>query len=342
MLSWTDRYGRIRCSCSLRWTCFVPSRRLVRLILSTVSRFSLLTKSIWALTLIMLTIPMFRFVACLRCLWVETRWLWVMLAAVRLNLNTWIVAMSLTQYFRIVLILSKFILVLIHYLLDGVLASFTTSSWPAQVIYRATSCILSLVVHGLWLHVLMEIILLLEVTCGLRAGLVGSSCWNDVSWLRSTWLLWWISIVSLIELLSRMLFVIVWIISVLVTRMFRMALLSITTRLRILSILARSTSSKITLPRLWCLTTNPISWIYWICFPLARNTSLVFISDVLIWLIHLLAFRYRLFSGATVTYSCCTSQSSWLGSWCQLLLGSILWRTTIKAEIIWIWVKVPF
>jgi hypothetical protein len=212
--------------------------------------------------------------------------------------------------------LSKFILVLVHYLLNWVLASFTTSAWPVQVIYRAPSCILFLVVHGLGLHVLMQIILLLKVAGRLRAGLVSSSSWNDISWLGSTCLLWWISIVSLIELLSSMLFVIVWIVSVLVSRMFRMALLSITTRLRILSILTRSTSSKITLPWLWGLTTDPISWIYWVCFSLASNTSLVFISDVLIWLIHLLAFGYRLFGGATMTNSCCASKSSWLGSWC--------------------------
>jgi hypothetical protein len=96
MLSWTDRNGRIRCSCSLSWTCFVPSRRLVRLILSTISRLSLLMKSIRALTLIVLTIPMFRFMACLRCLWVETSRLWVRLAAIWLSLYTWIVTVSLT------------------------------------------------------------------------------------------------------------------------------------------------------------------------------------------------------------------------------------------------------
>ena len=341
MLTWSNRYSRIGCRSSLSWTCFIPARGLVWLVLSAISCVSLLSKPTRALTLIVLAITMFRFMACLRCLWVETGWLWERLAAIWLSWNTWICPMPLAQYFRIILILCEFILILVHDLLYGILASFTSSSWSAQVVYRASSWIRFLVVHWLRLHVLMEMALLLKVASWLRAGLVGPSSWNNISWLGSTSLLCWFTVISLVELLSSMLLAIVRVVSVLVAWLFRVALLPITAGFRIFSILTWSTSSKIALSWLGCRTTYPVSWILRLCFSLASNTSLVFISKILIWLIHLLAFRHRLFGWATRAHPSCASQTGWLSCWSQLLLWSVFSWAAVQAEVIGVRVKVP-
>lgn len=254
---------------------------------------------------------MLRLVACLRCLRVEPWGLWQRLTAIWLAWNmlllyTGICPMPLTQYFGVILVLGEFILILVHYLFYWVLTSFTSSSWSVQVVYRVSSSIRFLVIHRLRLHILMEMALFLEIACRLGARLVSTRSWNNLTWLRSSSVFCWFTVVSLIELLSGMLLAVMRIVSVLVTWMFRMTLLAITTRFNIFSISTRSTCTKAR-SRLGWSTTNPVSWIYWLRLPLASNTSLVFVSQVLIWLIHLLTFGDWLLGWATSTCACCTS-----------------------------------
>lgn len=160
------------------------------------------------------------------------------------------------------------------------------------------------VVHRMRLHIWVEIGLLLEITSRLRSSLLRGL--YNLTRLRSCVVFSLVSVVSLVELLCGVLLVVVRIVPVLVTWMFRVALLAIPTGFNIFSIRRRNAWAKAR-SRLSWNSSDSVSWVNWLRFSLASNSSLVFLSDILIRLIHLLTFWGWLLGRATSASTCSTA-----------------------------------
>lgn len=121
----------------------VSARWFVIVILgSSFSAFPFISETTWSLTFAVLLISVFGLMTSLRRLRVESCWcLLNYVWAVCLIFRRWVLRgpMSFTKHFGVVLILGKFILVLVHYLLNWVLSSIASTTLPAQVIHWVTT-----------------------------------------------------------------------------------------------------------------------------------------------------------------------------------------------------------